>query len=108
MALTQAAYYANWNHPRIGVRSVLRNPVARELLRSLRESTLVLRAGDHLSEAERLALRSLVRIDLVSAYELGGGLRYRARRVGVYARELLEEGAWEGDGPKEQVANPVL
>ena len=91
MPLAKCAYYANPHRPGIAVRAVLRDPLALDLLRALRAGALPLAALAP-TLPERQVLRRLVRLDLVSVYEVSGASRYRLRRLSPRFARLLDAG----------------
>ena len=79
MALTQHLHYASNHQPAIAVAALLRDREARTLLRRLRGRSLTLKQLD-VGEGGVRVLRRLRSVGLVTAYEIGGVTKYRARR----------------------------
>ena len=79
MALTQHLRFATNHQPALVIAGLLHDPTARALLRRLRGRSLTAEALDLDGDSTRV-LRKLRRVNLVTAYEIGGVVKYRARR----------------------------
>ena len=79
MARTRYLRFASDHQPALVVAGLLRDTDVRALLRRLRGRSATMAELD-LDEAGTRVLRRLRQVNLVTAYEIGGVVKYRARR----------------------------
>ena len=79
MAATQHLHYASNHQPSVLIDALLRQPEAVALLRRFSGKSFTL-PELALSEREVALLRRLRHVNLITSYEIGGVVRYRAHR----------------------------